>query len=123
MECRHFPDRNPRNCELSNLSWGTRQDNADDRQVHGTVSRGRVHGELTKTRTPRGDRHWSRANPDAVKRGSANRMAKLREGNVRVIKMLFSVSGVSDRDIAAVFKVTPENIYHIRIGSTWRHVS
>lgn len=50
-------------------------------------------------------------------------MAKLREGNVRVIKMLFSVSGVSDRDIAAVFKVTPENIYHIRIGSTWRHVS
>lgn len=34
--CRHFPDRDPANNRLSNLQWGTAQENQDDRKVHGT---------------------------------------------------------------------------------------
>lgn len=34
-ECRHL-DGNPANNRLDNLSWGTRQENADDKKRHGT---------------------------------------------------------------------------------------
>ena len=37
MECRHFPDRNPGNNRLENLRWGTRQENMDDKRIHGTI--------------------------------------------------------------------------------------
>lgn len=40
-ECRHL-DGNPRNNNLSNLAWGTRQENVNDKFVHGTVSRGEL---------------------------------------------------------------------------------
>lgn len=40
MECRHFPDRDPANNQLSNLQWGTPKENADDKIVHGTDGRG-----------------------------------------------------------------------------------
>jgi hypothetical protein len=36
LECRHFPDRDPANNRLDNLSWGTKTENAQDQQVHGT---------------------------------------------------------------------------------------
>lgn len=36
MECRHFPDRNPRNNRRENLRWGTPVENAHDQVVHGT---------------------------------------------------------------------------------------
>jgi len=36
MECRHFPDRDPSNNRLDNLSWGTPVENAIDRVWHGT---------------------------------------------------------------------------------------
>lgn len=40
MECRHFPDRDPSNNRLENLSWGTRQQNVDDQIPHGTKRKG-----------------------------------------------------------------------------------
>ncbi len=36
MEIRHL-DGNPTNNQLDNLAWGTRQENADDRKIHGTL--------------------------------------------------------------------------------------
>mgnify|MGYP002780477625 CR=1 FL=1 len=44
MECRHFPDRDPTNNNLTNLSWGTRSRNQRDRNAHGTDNRGSKHG-------------------------------------------------------------------------------
>lgn len=38
MEARHFPDRDKTKNVVGNLSWGTRQENADDRTTHGTAS-------------------------------------------------------------------------------------
>ena len=37
MVCRHFPDRNPRNNRLDNLSYGTPTQNSQDKVVHGTM--------------------------------------------------------------------------------------
>lgn len=42
-ECCHFPDRNPANCQLDNLRWGTRSENMADRVIHGTVPRSQNH--------------------------------------------------------------------------------
>jgi hypothetical protein len=41
MECRHFPDRNPANNLLANLSWARSKVNASDRWYHGTQPHGR----------------------------------------------------------------------------------
>lgn len=40
MEARHFPDNNPGNNRLTNLSWCTSKQNAADRKTHGTQVRG-----------------------------------------------------------------------------------
>ena len=50
MECRHFPDRNPANNNLSNLSWGTRSKNYDDRRTHETTNDGERNGRSKLTR-------------------------------------------------------------------------
>lgn len=58
MECRHFPDGNPENNNLENLSWGTKMENTADRIVHGTNLAGFRHPKTkasqTLTRTIRG---------------------------------------------------------------------
>lgn len=41
MECRHL-DGDPSNNKRSNLEWGTRQENTDDKKLHGTVPKGEV---------------------------------------------------------------------------------
>lgn len=35
-ECRHL-DGNPKNNKIDNLTWGTRQENVNDRWIHGTM--------------------------------------------------------------------------------------
>lgn len=40
MECRHFPDRDPTNNRLDNLSWATRKQNMEDKASHGTNRKG-----------------------------------------------------------------------------------
>lgn len=40
MECRHFPDNNPSNNRLDNLSWATHYDNIQDRYFHNTYDFG-----------------------------------------------------------------------------------
>lgn len=53
MECRHFPDRNPKNNNLENLSWATHIVNLADRKIHGTMPiqpRG-IHGKRSRFKT------------------------------------------------------------------------
>lgn len=35
-QCRHFPDQNPTNNKLTNLSWGTPKKNVEDKKAKGT---------------------------------------------------------------------------------------
>lgn len=48
--CRHFPDGDRTNNQLSNLQWGTWQENAADKVVHGTATIGENNGNSKLTR-------------------------------------------------------------------------
>ena len=55
MECRHFPDRDPTNNHIDNLSWSTHAQNMKDQDFHQTrnygVSRGEKNGNSKLTVT------------------------------------------------------------------------
>lgn len=50
-EVRHL-DGDKNNNHRRNLAWGTRKDNADDRERHGRTSRGERHSEALRRRRP-----------------------------------------------------------------------
>jgi hypothetical protein len=43
QECRHL-DGNPSNNRISNLKWGTRKENTNDKRIHGTMPNGERSG-------------------------------------------------------------------------------
>lgn len=43
MEACHFPDRDPWNCRIDNLRWGTVTANREDAKIHGTLPEGEKH--------------------------------------------------------------------------------
>lgn len=47
FEIRHLNGM-PQDNRIKNLAWGTRQDNANDREIHGRTSRGLRHSEAIK---------------------------------------------------------------------------
>ena len=75
-----------------NLRWDTRAGNFADKLAHGTSNRGENHG-----------------------------MAKLRDRDVVIIKMLIR-SGKPVPHIASKFKVSKTTIKRIRRGFNWNHV-
>lgn len=79
MVARHFPDRNPANNRLDNLSWGTVQDNHDDQRVHGTILRGERHPMAKTTesvvRAIRADYEQARGDRPKAPYGTSRRLA------------------------------------------------
>lgn len=88
MECRHF-DGDPSNNRLSNLLYGTRIENAQDRIRHGTSTRGKVHNTTKLT------------------------LVQVAQIKARI------ASGESDTSIAKDYPVTRGEIHHIRSGVAW----
>jgi hypothetical protein len=95
MECRHL-DGNRLNNHLSNLCWGTHQENIDDQIRHGTRSKVRAKGSL----------HGN---------------AKLSEADIPVIRARLA-AGETRRAIAKDFRVSSTTINFIAWGRTWTHV-
>ena len=91
MECRHL-NGDPRDNRLANLRWGTRQENAADKALHG--------------RTIIGTKHHN---------------ARLTPGDVVEIRALLA-AGMPQRDIAEMFSVSQPSITNIHLGRTWAHV-
>ncbi len=91
MQCRHLNGRRTDN-RPENLAWGTAQENADDRQIHGTQ--------------PRGSKHQN---------------SKLTEDDVIEIKRLLK-TGMTCKEIAKGFVVGTSNIKNISCGLAWKHV-
>lgn len=95
MQCRHFPDRNPRNNRLENLSWSTAKRNQADRVEHGTDFRGEK---------------------------SPN--AKLTKAKVRAIRAMCRRLGRgSQRRVAAKFGIAQPYVSKIVRYQRWAHVA
>jgi hypothetical protein len=95
MECCHYPDRDPANCRLDNLMWGTRQDNVRHSIKDGTLY-------------------------VATLRGAKNVNAKLTEADVRAIRAARGWGCVTR--LVERYGVSRATIISIRMGRTWKHV-
>ncbi len=91
-ECLHA-DGDKTNNRISNIRWGTPQENSDDKKRHGTVARGEKSGN-----------------------------SRLTELQVRAVKTLLA-AGWRQQDVADLFGVTHVTIFHISMGRTWAWVT
>ena len=93
LEACHSPDRDRTNNRLSNLRWGTREDNEADKVAHGTGAKGETHG-----------------------------MRLLSEEDVISIRELRVETGLTYKEIGALFGVSGDAVKHIVRRDTWKHV-
>lgn len=91
-EARHI-DGDRKNNSLSNLRWGTKDENAADRIAHGT----QVRGEKVNT---------SRLTPEQV----------------REIRRRYADESIGHRRLAAAYGVARNTIAGILTGKTWAHL-
>lgn len=94
MQCRHFPDHNPKNNRLENLQWGTPQQNQDDREIHKTKYQG--------VQCPQ-----SKLTPELVREIRAAATGKRGECYV----------------LARKYGITRDNIRCVIARISWKHVS
>jgi len=94
MECRHYPDNNPANNKLSNLQWGTKQEQHKDREVHRTSTR-----------------------------GSQNPRAKLDEDKIREARRIREEKKWTYKRLGKKFGVSTKNIHFALTGRSWKHVA
>jgi hypothetical protein len=92
MEACHN-DGNPYNNTLGNLRWDTHRSNIDDIEIHGTRER-----------------------------GSSHHMAKLTEEDVALIRKHLREKTHLQKELCALFNVSPAGITQIKQGKTWKHV-
>jgi hypothetical protein len=103
LVCRHKNDvRN--DDRLSNLEWGTSQDNSTDMVKRGRAACGLQNGAHTK--------------PDMVRRGALNGGAKITETDVERIRDVRR-NGVSYGDLVKWFGVSKSQIARICTGHSW----
>ena len=94
-------------CNPDHLWLGTHKDNIDDRQRKG---RGR--------HFPKGDAHHTRRHPERLLRGEQNPMSKLREDDVRAIR----IDNRSQKNIARSYGINQATVSEIKTFKIWRHV-
>lgn len=108
MEACHFPDADPSNNNLSNLRWGTRRDNSDDRLFHNKF----------KTKTAP-----SKAFMAARLRGSECHMTKLTEE--QVLEARKASQDLQWGDLGKMAKrlsISTATLRSAIIGKTWSHL-
>ena len=91
IDCRHI-DGNKRNCKLTNLCWGTRKQNEDDKRLHGRMPTGEKNGE-----------------------------SKVTEKEVLTMRKMF-LDGESTHSISKKFKCGQQNVWNIVNNKTWKHI-
>ena len=92
LECRHL-DGNPLNNNLSNLCWGTHQENMQDKVQHKTSNRGERQGR-----------------------------SKLKERDVRMIVYMYRTGLFLQREIALQYNITQGAVTKIVNKKSWGHL-
>jgi hypothetical protein len=93
MQCRHYPDPDGENNRIENLSWGTAQDNSDDKRECGRFVFGEAAGK-----------------------------AKLTEAQVLEIRRL-AASGMNNCALGRQFNVHHTTASNIVLGKAWKHLT
>lgn len=100
QEVRHFPDRDPSNCALSNLSYGTKSENSLDKRRHGTDH------NSSKTHCPR--KHaleGANLRPYSLKRGKRVCLACARAAYVKAKNPDIDMQCVSDEKFLELTRI------------------
>jgi len=137
QETRHL-DGSRDNNVLSNLAYGTHLENEADKERHGRRPRGEKHFSRTNPeKLARGERNGSHTHPERRARGQRNGAythpekrphgegignSKLTEADVREIRRLYAEGGWTCATLGERFGVTPCTINNLVRRRTWRHV-
>ena len=117
-KCDNPPCVNP-----SHLFVGTRGDNNRDTSRKGRMATGDRHWtRMNPESVKRGDMHYTKSNPELVSRGEANGMAKLRQKDVEEIRFLRFL-GLAYPEIASHYGVYRSTIQKIITRKTWCHIA
>jgi len=90
MECRHL-DGNPQNNHVSNLKWGTKEENYGDKRLHGTDNAGERHGSV-----------------------------KLTSRDVKEIRDLVLRGPYSQSKVARTYGISKQQVSSIKTSKRWR---
>ena len=124
LRCCHKCD-NRACCNTEHMFLGTDADNVKDMLGKGrhVVSTGDRNGSRKyPERLPHGDDHWTRTNPEMIRRGEESHWAKLTEDAVFCILTKYHRGGTSHRKLAAEYGVSHFLVGQIIRGKSWKHV-
>lgn len=95
-------------CNPEHLVLGTHKDNMADM--------------AGKRRASRGDSHWTRHSPANLARGSVVKGSKLTEGQIREMRKLREVTGMSYDGLAKLYNIAKCTVARILHRKMWAHV-
>ncbi len=105
-EIRHLDGSRTNNID-TNLKWGTRKENAEDRNAHGTAATG--------------DRNGMRCHPESVRRGERHPSVRLTDELVRSMRQEHT-KGATFTYLAKLYGVSNTVVAKIIKRLSWRHV-
>jgi hypothetical protein len=121
LDLLHKCDR-PSCVNPDHLRPGTHAENMADMKAKGRNYVRSTFPPVPPEHRARGDRHWSRTNPEKIPRGEASKRAKVTEDQVRAIRQM-RAAGAPRSEVAAAFGVSPSLVSAICLGQIWKHVA
>lgn len=111
----------------AHLKLGTPKDNADDRVRTGRARKNQPRGDrhwsrVQPERMARGDRHGHRTRPESVPRGERSGNAKLTATDVVAIRAAYAKGQVRQSDLASQYGVAQTLISRVIRRESWKHI-
>jgi hypothetical protein len=105
---------NKQDNRLANLEYLSHQQNIDHAKF--------VLNSFTPTRA-RGEFNGAIKHPDRLARGDSHKSSKLTSDKVRIVHALLAKGEMQQREIAAIVGISQTQIWRIKTGLSWAHVT